>query len=54
MPVEHGGDKFGVLQFGVLRVDEDVVAVEVVVPEVGSGDGGVIWDQGFEDWQVVR
>lgn len=49
MPVEHGDDKFR-----VLRVGEDVVAVEVVVPEVGSGDGGVIWDQGFEDWQVVR
>lgn len=48
MPVDYGGDGFG-----VLRVDEDVVVVEVVVPEVRGGEGCVVWNEGFEDLVVV-
>ena len=39
--------------FGIMRVYEDVVIMQIIMPETGAGDGCILWDKGIDDLSVT-
>lgn len=39
--------------FGVMWIHEDVVIVEVIMPEARAGNCGIIWDNGTDDFLIT-
>ena len=38
--------------FGIMRVYEDIVTVQIIMPEAGAVDSSVLWDKGIDDLSV--
>lgn len=47
LPVNNTCDSFG-----VMRVYENVVIMQIVMPDAWVGDGGVRWGKGIDDLLV--